>query len=253
VTTLESNDAPGAPEAGTDRPPLGPGFELKFLVEHGLAADIEAWGRAHMALDPHGTTELAGAYHTTSLYLDTPRLDVYHRVRWFKRRKFRVRRYGTEACVFLERKTRRGDRVAKRRTSVPDGELPWLGRTQAEPSWAGHWFQRRLQLRGLAPACRVGYRRTALVADWGGSPQRLTFDRDLAGVPATSWSVAPLEKGLPLLVERVIVEMKFQGAMPRPFKDLVAASRLDPCRVSKYRLCVDAWTEANLQGAVAHA
>jgi hypothetical protein len=48
-------------------------YELKFLVDEALAAEVERWARTHLKADPHGQPELGGAYRTTSLYFDTPR------------------------------------------------------------------------------------------------------------------------------------------------------------------------------------
>src|SRR5207302_7532649 len=109
----------------------GAAYELKFLLDETRAQEVEAWARLRLALDPHGDPALGGAYRTTSLYFDTPELDVYHRSPSYRRRKFRVRRYGSAPLAFLERKAKWGDRVAKRRTSVPEEEWPRLRHAQA--------------------------------------------------------------------------------------------------------------------------
>src|SRR5439155_22125195 len=104
----------------------GAAYELKFLLDETRAQDVEAWAELRLALDPHSDPALGGASRTTSLYFDTPELDVYHRAPSYRRRKFRVRRYGSAPEVFLERKSKWGDRVAKPRTAVPAAELPLL-------------------------------------------------------------------------------------------------------------------------------
>src|SRR4051812_26013707 len=81
-----------------------PAYELKFLLHEAQAQLVEAWARRRLMLDPHGEPALAGAYRTVSLYFDTPQLDVYQRTPSYKRRKFRVRRYGAAPLLFLERK-----------------------------------------------------------------------------------------------------------------------------------------------------
>src|SRR5262245_2718893 len=70
-----------------------PAYELKFLISQALAERIEDWARRHLSHDPHANPDLEYAYRIHTLYLDTPRFDVYHRSPSFKRRKFRVRRY----------------------------------------------------------------------------------------------------------------------------------------------------------------
>ncbi len=57
-------------------------------------------------------------YRTTSVYYDTPAYDVFHRRGSFGRSKYRIRRYGDEQTVFLERKLRQPAVLAKRRTSL---------------------------------------------------------------------------------------------------------------------------------------
>lgn len=223
----------------------GPAFELKFLLDEAAARAVDAWARQRFALDPHGDPELDGAYRTTSLYFDTPQLDVYHRMPSYKRRKFRVRRYGTAPWTFLERKSKWGDRVEKRRTTLPDDELPLLAHPMSLVTWSGHWFHRRLQMRRLSPACQIHYQRTAFVGVCPESPLRLTLDRKIFGAPATSWQIAATGEGRPLLSGQVILELKFRNALPTPFKGLVGDLRLTPQVVSKYRQCVEAWELAN--------
>jgi hypothetical protein len=219
----------------------GPAYELKFLLDEAQAQAVEAWALRRLALDPHGDPALGGAYRTTSLYCDTPELDVYHRSPSYRRRKFRVRRYGSAPKIFLERKSKWDDRVEKRRTPVPEEELALLAHPMALVSWTGYWFLRRLRLRRLFPACRIVYQRTAYVGMCAEGPLRLTLDRRAHGILTGDWSLAPFQGGLPLLTGQVILELKFRSALPVPFKELVRNLRLCPSTVSKYRLCRAAW------------
>jgi hypothetical protein len=237
-----------ATAAGFESPSLnraadgaGPAFELKFLLDEERAQAVEEWARRRLALDPHGDPALGGAYRTTSLYCDTPELDVYHRTASYRRRKLRVRCYGSAPWAFLERKARWGDRVAKRRAAVPGEELALLARPMSVVTWPGHWFHRILQARRLEPACRIAYHRTAYVGFCPEGPLRLTLDRRVHGILTSEWSLDPIEGGLPLLTGQVIVELKFRAALPAPFKELVRDLALNPSAVSKYRLCRQAW------------
>jgi hypothetical protein len=168
-------------------------------------------------------------------------LDVYRRSPSYKRRKFRVRRYGEANWVFLERKTKRGDRVAKRRVAVPEDELAALTQPLCLADWPGNWFHQRLYQRRLQPACLVRYRRLAYGGCGPEGPLRLTLDRRLHGLPAHEWTLPAFGGGLPLLTGQVILEFKFRAALPTPFKELVRSMQLRPCAVSKYRLCREAW------------
>ncbi len=242
-----------SPSLGAPGDGVGPAYELKFLLDEARAQEVEAWARRRLALDPHGDPALGGAYRTASLYFDTPELDVYYRSPSYKRRKFRVRRYGAAPEVFLERKSKSGDRVAKRRAAVPEEELPLLAHPLSLLTWPGHWFHRCLLRRRLRPACRIVYQRTAYVGSCPEGPLRLTLDRRVRGLLTDDWGLGPFEGGLPLLAGRVILELKFRSALPAPFKEVVRDMGLSPSAVSKYRLCREAWGVPSALREVANA
>ena len=216
-------------------------YELKFLLDEQQAREVETWARRRLTLDSHGDPALGGAYCTTSLYCDTPELDVFHRSSNWPAASAWPAPLRLASGVFLERKSKWGDRVAKRRTLVPDVELPVLAEPLSVPAWSGHWFHCGLLLRRLLPACRIQYQRTAYVGTCPESPLRLTLDRRIRGILVQEWDVAPFEEGLPLLTGQVIMEFKFQSALPALFKELVQERRLNPSCVSKYRLCREAF------------
>lgn len=213
-------------------------FELKFLLTEAQARAVEELARAQLVPDPHGDPALGGAYFTTSLYCDTAQLDVFHRRASYKRRKHRLRRYAHDAQIFLERKTKAGDRVRKQRTPVPDAELALLAHPMSLTDWPGHWFHRHLIRRQLGPVCRIGYERVALVGTAPEGPMRLTFDRNLHGIMTREWCVDPLVEdngSAPFLSDRVICEFKYRGFLPALFKRIVETLQLTPQPVSKYR------------------
>lgn len=204
-----------------------------------------------MAPDPHAET--GGAYTTATLYLDTPGLDVLHRIPSYRRRKFRIRRYGGAPWVSLERKTRSGDCVRKRRSPLDEGELGLLAAPDSSPEWPGRWFHRRILARDLFPSALVMYTRTAYCAQTPEGPMRLTIDRDIWGRLADGWRPAPFTDGRMLLPGRAILELKFLDAMPAPFRALVASMGLAPASISKYRVCREAWADTAHTPAAHHA
>ncbi|MBI1915070.1 MAG: polyphosphate polymerase domain-containing protein [Planctomycetes bacterium] len=246
----ECIQSPSLPEPALG---AGPAYELKFLVEEELARAAQAWASGRLAPDPHGDPELDGAYHTTTLYLDTPTFDVFQRRPSFRRSKHRLRRYGTEANIYLERKIKNGDRVRKQRKAIPVEEVTLLANPMSLVTWPGHWFHRRLLDRGLHPAALIAYERTAYIGAAVEGPLRLTLDRRLRGALAGEWAVPATEGGLPLLTGRVILELKFRSALPVLFKELVQALRLSPCAVSKYRSCMSVWGTSPARGEVVDA
>ena len=78
--------------------------EIKFLVSPELAAQIRDWAGGRLLADRHGAGLAGDAYQIMSLYFDTQRMDVFQRNGSFGRSKYRIRRYGLDEVVFLERK-----------------------------------------------------------------------------------------------------------------------------------------------------
>jgi hypothetical protein len=233
---------PAAPPSLSPSSPNGAAprdaFELKLVLSAEQAEAVESWARRRLAPDPHGRD---GTYHTTSLYCDTAGWDVYHKSAGYRRSKYRVRRYGAGELVHVERKTRRGDRVRKRRDALPLEGLALLADSDPGPGESWGWFARQVRSRGLCPACRVAYDRTALVGATPEGPLRLTLDRNLAGVPAGEWELPPLDGGRPLLPGGAVLELKYPGFLPALFREVLALLPPGLGRVSKYRLCVRAW------------
>jgi hypothetical protein len=210
-------------------------YEVKFLVSEDVAAVIERQAAAGLSLDPHADPALGNAYRTTTLYCDTPLFDVFHRTGPGKNRKYRIRRYGSAPHVFLERKTKRGNEVSKRRVGIPLDDLGTLDVAGLDSNWPGDWFRRRLSRFTMRPICRVSYDRTAYLGGTAEGPLRLTFDRRLRGQVADGWNLSPVEENGDLLNGSVIVEFKFQGSLPVVGKRLVEDLMLVPGPASKYR------------------
>jgi len=213
-----------------------PAFEVKFLLTEAEAVEAEQRVRSRLTPDPHA--DGTGAYRVTSVYFDTPAWDVYRRSDRFRRRKYRVRRYGTSPTVFLERKSKKQQRIRKRRTDLPLADLATLSNSPTD--WPGAWFARQVAARGLRPVCRVSYHRVALVGSCPDGPIRVTFDRTAHGGLARGLTPESVIDGHSLLDSEVIVEFKFLASMPVLFKDVIEGLRLGPRPVSKYRRCVEA-------------
>jgi hypothetical protein len=219
--------------------PLGyaPAFEMKLLVSEEVSRHLADRLERHLRPDVHGDPALGGAYCTTTLYCDTQRLDVFRGMPGFACRKFRLRRYGTHSPIFLERKSKWGNRVHKRRSSISEGELAALEGQGPDGSWSGAWFRRRLRAYHLTPACQVGYERLAFVSQG----LRVTLDRNLRALPVRTWAVSMSEEGLPLLAGTRVLEFKYAGHLPSLCKLLIQEFNLLPRQISKYRMALQAW------------
>ncbi len=211
----------------------GDAYEVKFRLTLDEALWAERWARERLAPDPHGDN---GVYHTTSLYVDTPFLDIYHKTRGYRRSKYRLRRYGVEEAIHLERKVRRGDRVRKRRDVIPLDEVASL-----VDGANGGWFGERVRQRLFRPVCWIAYSRTAFQSATPTGPLRLTLDRDVTGTPATGWTVPAGVDGRALLPGETILELKYRTKLPVLFHELLAALPTRLAGVSKYGRCVESW------------
>ena len=218
-----------------------PAHEVKFLLDELQAQQVAAELRSALIPDPHADPQATdGGYSTTTVYCDTPEFDLYHRRGGHARRKFRLRRYGCSESVYLERKSKQGTRVRKRRTCIPLTDLERLEQPPSELCWDADWFHRRVACRRLSPVLAVMYDRAAFIGTSDDGPLRLTFDRAVRCQPVDSWEVRPFCGGHSILADLVICEFKFLGPMPGLFKRVIASQQLSPASASKYRLCLQA-------------
>ncbi|HVG55338.1 MAG TPA: polyphosphate polymerase domain-containing protein [Vicinamibacterales bacterium] len=219
--------------------------EIKFLLTEATGIQVQEWARGRLEPDPHGTGPHGDEYRVSTLYLDTSERDVFHRRGSYGRSKYRVRRYGDEPRVFLERKLRTASRLAKRRTDIPIDTLHLLKARDLEDLDTTTWFRRRVSVRQLEPVCRVSYLRTARLATTQEGRMRMTLDYSLSASPADAFAIdgpGPAS----LLPGHMILELKYRGSMPAVFKELADTFALSPGRASKYRVAADALGIASL-------
>jgi hypothetical protein len=210
--------------------------ELKFLITPEIAAGVREWARHKLLPDPYGNGNAHDEYKITSLYFETELFDVYNRKGSFGRSKYRIRRYGGEDVVYLERKLKTNGLVAKRRSPSVTREIRRLSEMQPDPKWLGSWYHKRVLLRGLRPICQISYERTARVASTPTGPVRLTLDENLRALPAREYVFLPEANCLKVAPQNVVMEMKFRGNTPVIFKELIEQFALSPKKMSKYRL-----------------
>ena len=213
--------------------------EIKFLIDKAVGDEIRQWARERMDPDPFGAGDAGDAYATTSLYFETPDLMVYKRQGSYGRAKFRVRRYGLDDNIWVERKLRTETLLAKRRTAVGLEGLDRLGTTTFDPTWPGHWFHQRVVTRRLRPMVQVSYERTARLTRNQHGTVRLTIDDNLRSLPMPDRAFIP-GVGYPLLEGKNILELKYRIETPALFKELIETFKLQTHTVSKFRLGLDA-------------
>jgi hypothetical protein len=214
--------------------------ERRYVVPRSKARAVLAWIRRELAPDPNGAGEHADAYRVHTLYFDTPQRDVLLRRGSYGRAKYRIRRYGEGDIAFLERKLRSGNMLVKWRSDVPVDELSqWSAGGPGAQNQAARsrWFFRRVSARGLMPVCQMTYTRVARVASNADGICRLTVDDGLEYQHADGLEFGAAA-GAPLLLESVIIELKYAVAPPPAFKAFVEHFALVDVPFSKYRLAM---------------
>ena len=173
------------------------------------------------------------SYSTSTLYFETAEFDVYRRNGSYGRSKFRVRRYGESDIIFLERKFRTSQLLAKRRTTVPLSDIDRLGHG-LDSTWDGFWFHRRITVRNLRPLIQLSYDRVARVGTSPTGPIRMTIDANLAVLPMPDRAFLH-GVGMPFLDGVCIIEVVYCLKFPMIFERFVETFGLEVQKVSKFR------------------
>jgi SPX domain protein involved in polyphosphate accumulation len=222
-------------------------IELKYVLDAKLSSDVRAWAREHLGVDSHCNASLDDSYDVTTLYLDTPELDLFHRTGTIGSTKHRVRRYGDETILWIETKSKKKNVVQKDRTATSEDEcVTHLSDLENDSPWCGDWFTGRIIERRLQPTVQVHYRRFARMSTLGGESMRLTIDSQLQSSPANGWNIAstsehsdPSQRLSAASAE--VLELKFHRRMPHLFKELLREFPIPLASFSKYRTaCVAA-------------
>ena len=235
--TLDSTSPALAASRGGKAPGEFPATELKFLVSLSQAERIEEWARKRLSGDPHADAD-TGGYRVTTVYLDTPALDIFRRNPGFGTSKYRLRRYGLSSMAHAEHKAKENGRVWKMRESVGAPVAQWPG--SGYPTGLPGWFAQAVATAHLRPVCAISYARVALLGDSASGPVRMTIDREARARCATDCSLQPVttDGSIGLLSHEVIVELKHLGSLPSLFKEMMSIFMLVSNGASKYRRAV---------------
>ena len=219
--------------------------EYKYLVSEEDAERIRRALSPYCALDRYSQDSADTQYLIQSLYLDTPRHQLYWASRSEQpgRMKVRVRSYGGASPVFLEVKRKHKNLIRKSRTMVPDAG--WASRGEALPGDAGPFeqdFWAQVSRHLLEPMTLVRYRREAWVGLYD-DYARVTFDREVQFQPWSHWSLEgddsawyPMDDALSARSVRhaVVLELKCSTVAPLWMERLVASLELSRSSFSKY-------------------
>ncbi|MFH1009289.1 MAG: polyphosphate polymerase domain-containing protein [Candidatus Latescibacterota bacterium] len=230
--------------------------EIKYLVPNEFAGQIREYLSHYMELDPYAVGRPGNQYTVRSIYFDTRRFDSYYnKLDGLKiRKRLRLRTYNEfreDTAAFLEIKRRYGNIVVKERAMLP---LP-----EVEPFFADHSvpgigveksldrkrvigkFAYNLTKGDLRPTALIAYEREAFVGLMD-DQVRVTIDRNVRSILFPELNELFHEDDLNTLIDRrFILEIKFDGYMPRWLRYLVATLSIRAESISKYCLGVGAW------------
>ncbi|TWT54840.1 hypothetical protein Pla22_24940 [Rubripirellula amarantea] len=140
----------------------------------------------------------------------------------------RVRRINCAWSVDLQCKSWKKDTSTLRQTTIDTSELSHLRNATVDKSWAGKWFHKKLLKRHLIPQFDLGFDRAWMNCE-GFDDGRLTLDRNIRVHPLTFHGGVHPEF---VQIDTSILRMKFTGALPLMFKQLLYQFALLPVHPS---------------------
>lgn len=210
-------------------------FEIKYMIDEAVFEKLMEVMDGYMIADEHGRSTVC------SLYYDTPkhlliRRSLEHPV---YKEKLRLRSYGVAKpsdTVFVELKKKFCSVVYKRRIAMThDKAISYLaGNGQIADSQIANEINYALKIyENLAPAVLLSYEREAFYAR-NNHEFRVTFDRNILW---RDYDLS-LDKGIfgtPILEDqKVLMEVKTDGAIPGWMVDFLTANKLYKTSFSKY-------------------
>ncbi len=193
--------------------------DTKFVTTMPRLLDLLEMARAEYLMQEIDGVR-SSAY--TTLYYDTPALDMYimHHNGCLGRQKVRVREYVDSGQRFLEVKNKNNHRrTRKKRISIEEFNI------EGEEK---HDFLKGLcwcDVETLQPSLRNWFNRITLVNK--GKTERVTIDTDLRFHNYVSGQDRSLDKA-------VIIELKRDGNQPSPLLKMLRELRIHPHGFSKY-------------------
>lgn len=224
--------------------------ECKYFVPEDRVPALRALVRPFMRPDRFAARSPGYRYMLSSLYLDSPELDLLRSTEEGHKNRFklRIRSYGDDPAqpVFLEIKRRVDGIVRKARAGLERDHLASIlggagngARFGALPPDAAEFVHLVREL-GARPTMHVRYVREAYEAI-GGAPVRVTLDRELARAVGRDWQprlAGDDYRSTPL--QGVILEVKFTDSSPPWVHDIVSRLELQRRSIPKYVLCLHA-------------
>ena len=224
--------------------PHGSRRECKYLVPDSLVPQLRSALMPFLVPDPYARNRPGTQYPVSTLYLDSPTLELYaSTVRGLRNRfKLRLRRYavGPDAPVHAEIKRRSDDTVIKSRERISArSAAAFLGGRSLDESHGPAFseFRRLASSLHARPVIHVRYLREAWLSN-AGDPVRVTFDTRLEMAADTAGTPRQPSDWRPIDVAGTVLEIKFNQSLPAWLAGLIREFDLQRRSVAKYVLAV---------------
>ncbi len=216
-------------------------FEFKYQMPRAIADRIIPQLLNYMDWDPY--VKEGDFYEVTTLYMDSPELRCYHEKLdgLMDRKKVRIRTYDKnykpDSKIFFELKRRSGEVILKDRAVVTGKDFcdfmenPFSVWNEGERDDFMNEFLWEFSVNRMRSVVVVSYKRKPFVSKFD-KEFRVTFDYDLSFAKPNGADYG-LDYNNPD-DDLVIMEVKFNGAMPRWFHDIIEMYCLSKDAFSKY-------------------
>lgn len=230
--------------------------ELKYYFPNDITSDIREFIQKFAKLDSYAEEAHNGSYTVRSIYLDTDDFNFYYEKKdGVKiRKKLRLRSYNhfSHDCIsFLEIKRRYNNRIVKERVSMPLDLAEFIHKECKTPDTMQDisitnksviekyiYNISRLNLRSTV---LVSYEREAYFSNID-THERVTIDKNVRSYIFPELCDLFREDDLKNVTNgNSILELKFDGYMPKWMGRLVHEFRLRPESISKYCLGLEMW------------
>lgn len=222
-------------------------FEFKYFLTFEEFRDIRRRLAPYVSLDGFAKDSRSGFYEVISLYYDSPKFYYYHEkqdgVR--NRKKIRLRRYEVDGRStgpsFFEIKRKFDAVILKDRFLLDrDTEARFAATRRLPPQEAGRdanvariigEYDAERVRRSLEPKVLVRYRREPYLGCYNQN-FRVTFDYHITACESDHLYAGGVARDV--LQDGVIMELKFNGRLPRYIREVIESYSLERIAYSKY-------------------
>lgn len=213
-------------------------FEFKYQMNIAITDRIIPQMMNYMVYDPY--TENKDFYEVHTLYMDSPEFKCYHEKLdgSMNRKKVRIRSYShtsdKNADVFFELKRKSGETVIKDRMLIKNTDFQNFLKSPFDiwniKEYKNDFMNEFLweySINRMHPVTLVKYKRKPFFSKFD-KRFRVTFDYNISFAKPNETDYTDVYPDL------VIMEVKFNGAMPRWFHDIIEMYKLNKDTFSKY-------------------